>query len=166
MVGAVSPKPVRMTACENLAQREKLTAPLIATIATEASRSVDPIDDIRGPADYKRHLVEVLTRRAIGAAIAGAEATVMTLVGSNVPMVGGLAKVSGAVAYVADLDFPGTLAVKALRSPYPHAKLVKVDASKAAALAWGRGRGHARRSRRAESLLRHRRRRPAGGRHR
>ena len=58
----------------------------------------------------------------------------MTLVGSNVPMVGGLAKVSGAVAYVADLDFPGVLAIKALRSPFPHAKLVKIDASKAAAL--------------------------------
>jgi carbon-monoxide dehydrogenase medium subunit len=73
VVGAVSAKPVRMHACETLAQGEKLTIELLAAIAAEASRSVDPIDDIRGPADYKRHLVEVLTRRAIGAAINEAE---------------------------------------------------------------------------------------------
>jgi carbon-monoxide dehydrogenase medium subunit len=74
VVGAVSPTPIRITAGETLAQREKLTPALIAAIAKEASRSVDPIDDIRGPADYKRHLVEVLTRRAVAAAV-GASAT-------------------------------------------------------------------------------------------
>ena len=58
----------------------------------------------------------------------------MTLVGTNVPMVGAEAKVSGAVNYVADLEFPGQLFAKALRSPYPHAKLIRIDASKAAAL--------------------------------
>ena len=58
----------------------------------------------------------------------------MTLVGTNVPMVGAYAKVSGAVTYIADLEFPGQLYVKALRSPYAHAKLVRIDASKAAAL--------------------------------
>jgi CO/xanthine dehydrogenase Mo-binding subunit len=58
-----------------------------------------------------------------------------TLIGTNVPMVGGLAKVSGAVTYAADLEFPGMLFAKALRSPYPHAKLLRIDGSKAAALA-------------------------------
>lgn len=58
----------------------------------------------------------------------------MTLVGTNVEMVGGRAKVSGAVSYIADMNFPGQLYVKALRSPYPHAKLVRIDASRAAAL--------------------------------
>ncbi len=59
----------------------------------------------------------------------------MTLVGTNVAMTGALAKVTGAVNYIADLEFPGMLHAKALRSPYPHAKLVKVDATKAAKLA-------------------------------
>ena len=58
----------------------------------------------------------------------------MTLVGTNVPMAGALAKVTGAVNYIANLELPGQLFAKALRSPYPHAKLVRIDASKAAAL--------------------------------
>ena len=58
----------------------------------------------------------------------------MSIVGTNVEMVGGRAKVSGAVSYVADMEFPGQLYAKALRSPYPHAKLIRIDASKAAAL--------------------------------
>ena len=58
----------------------------------------------------------------------------MTLVGSSVPMVGALAKVTGAVSYAANIEFPGQLFVKALRSPYPHARLVRIDATKAAAL--------------------------------
>ena len=58
----------------------------------------------------------------------------MSLVGTNVEMVGGRAKVSGAVSYVADMEFPGLLYAKVLRSPYPHAKLLRIDGSKAAAL--------------------------------
>ena len=55
----------------------------------------------------------------------------MTLVGTDVTMVGGLAKVTGAVDYAADLVFPRMLYAKALRSPYPHAKLLRLDARKA-----------------------------------
>jgi len=63
-VGAVSAKPVRIAA-EKFATGKTLTPDLIATIAAEATRAIDPIDDVRGPADYKRHLVCVLTRRAL-----------------------------------------------------------------------------------------------------
>src|SRR5574341_674819 len=58
----------------------------------------------------------------------------MSLVGTNVEMVGAVAKVSGAINYIADLDFPSQLYAKALRSPYSHAKLLRVDASRAEAL--------------------------------
>ncbi|MDP9131134.1 MAG: xanthine dehydrogenase family protein subunit M, partial [Candidatus Binatota bacterium] len=63
-VGAVSATPLRIAA-EKLATGKALSADLIVTIAAEAARSIDPIDDVRGPADYKRHLVGVLTRRAL-----------------------------------------------------------------------------------------------------
>lgn len=58
----------------------------------------------------------------------------MTLIGINVPMVGARAKVTGAVNYTANIEFPGMLHAKALRSPYPHAELVSVDGSRAAKL--------------------------------
>jgi aerobic carbon-monoxide dehydrogenase medium subunit len=63
-VGAVSAKPIRIAA-EELATGKALTDELIATIAAAAARTIDPVDDVRGPADYKRHLVGVLTRRAL-----------------------------------------------------------------------------------------------------
>lgn len=55
----------------------------------------------------------------------------MNLVGTNPRMVGGVAKVRGAANYTADLEFPGMLYTKVLRSPYPHARLLKLEASKA-----------------------------------
>jgi CO/xanthine dehydrogenase Mo-binding subunit len=55
----------------------------------------------------------------------------MTLVGTNVTMVGGLAKVTGAVNYAPDLVFPRMLYAKALRSPYAHADLLRLDTAKA-----------------------------------
>lgn len=57
----------------------------------------------------------------------------MSLSGTNVPMAGALAKVMGAVNYIANLEVPGQLCARALRSPYAHANVIKVDASKAAA---------------------------------
>ncbi len=58
----------------------------------------------------------------------------MSLIGTNVPMTGARAKVIGAVDYAADLEFAGVLHAKALRSPYAHAKLVRIDAREAASL--------------------------------
>jgi carbon-monoxide dehydrogenase medium subunit len=63
-VGAVSPRPARIAAAE-LAINRSLTSEVIKQIAAEAAHVVDPINDLRGPADYKRHLVAVLVRRAI-----------------------------------------------------------------------------------------------------
>jgi CO/xanthine dehydrogenase Mo-binding subunit len=58
----------------------------------------------------------------------------MSLVGTSVEMVGARGKVTGAVTYAANLELPGLLYAKALRSPYPHAKLIRIDGSQAAAL--------------------------------
>jgi len=68
VVGAVSPKPVRLEEAESMARGKKLTPELIERIAADASSRVEPIDDLRGTADYKRHLVNLLVRRALSAA--------------------------------------------------------------------------------------------------
>ena len=64
VVGAVSPTPVVVSA-PPLVNGKELTSDLIEEIASKAQADVDPIDDLRGTADYKRHLVKVLVRRAL-----------------------------------------------------------------------------------------------------
>jgi carbon-monoxide dehydrogenase large subunit len=54
------------------------------------------------------------------------------VVGQAVPRVDGEAKVTGAARYAADILRPGMLWAKALRSPHPHARILRLDA----ALAW------------------------------
>jgi carbon-monoxide dehydrogenase medium subunit len=69
VVGAVSSHPVRMQQAEELARGKEVTRPVLQAIGAETSRMVDPIDDLRGPASYKRQLVGVLVRRALAAVI-------------------------------------------------------------------------------------------------
>src|SRR5581483_8544895 len=55
-------------------------------------------------------------------------------VGKPVGRVEGEAKVTGAARYAADVVLPGTLWAKCLRSPYAHARILRVDTRRAAAL--------------------------------
>ena len=57
-----------------------------------------------------------------------------TAVGKNAHRVDGIEKVTGKAVYAGDIELPGIAYAKILRSPMAHAKLVKVDASKAANL--------------------------------
>jgi carbon-monoxide dehydrogenase medium subunit len=45
----------------------------IAAAAAAAAKAAQPVSDLRGPADYKRDVVRVLTQRAIGKAVARAK---------------------------------------------------------------------------------------------
>ncbi len=53
------------------------------------------------------------------------------VVGHRLPMVDAAAKVNGSAQFTDDLVFPGMLHGKILRSPFPHAKILNVDVSKA-----------------------------------
>ena len=55
-------------------------------------------------------------------------------IGKPVGRVEGEAKVTGAARYAADVNLPGMLWAKYLRSPVPHARIVRIDASRAAAV--------------------------------
>jgi len=52
-------------------------------------------------------------------------------VGQKLPEIYGFAKVSGGASFSDDLWFPNMLYGKVLRSPHPHARIIRIDASKA-----------------------------------
>jgi len=54
-----------------------------------------------------------------------------SVVGTSVTRIDALEKVTGRARYAPDLRFPGMLHAKTLRSPYPHARVVSIDASRA-----------------------------------
>lgn len=54
-----------------------------------------------------------------------------SVIGVSVPRAEGWKKVTGHTAFAADVILPGTLIGKVLRSPYPHARIVSIDASAA-----------------------------------
>ncbi|OLN32635.1 xanthine dehydrogenase family protein molybdopterin-binding subunit [Desulfosporosinus metallidurans] len=53
------------------------------------------------------------------------------LIGKSIPMIDGLAKVSGKLTFTSDLELPGLLYGKVLRSPLAHAKILNIDTSQA-----------------------------------
>ena len=52
-------------------------------------------------------------------------------VGKRIPKRDAVDKVTGRAAYIQDLKVPGMLHGKILRSKYPHARIVRIDTSKA-----------------------------------
>src|ERR1700693_2508170 len=55
----------------------------------------------------------------------------LTVVGTSAPQVEGRDKVTGACSYTADVSLPGMLHGRTLRSPYPHAKILRIDVDRA-----------------------------------
>jgi carbon-monoxide dehydrogenase medium subunit len=62
-------RPIRLTAAETLlASAAGLTPEVTAAAALAATRGVGPADDVHASADYRRHLIGVLTERVLGEA--------------------------------------------------------------------------------------------------
>lgn len=59
------------------------------------------------------------------------EGITLAYVGQRVPRLDGAERVSGRAVYTADVQLPGMLWGKILRSPYPHARIKKIDVQKA-----------------------------------
>ena len=62
-------------------------------------------------------------------------AKAQSIIGAGVGRVEGAEKVSGQAVYAADVPFPDALWGKILRSPYPHARILNIDTSKARKIA-------------------------------
>ncbi len=69
VVGAVAGTPQRLPEAEALARGERPSAALFQAIGDAYARAVDPIDDIRGSAWYRRRMVGVLVARALDQAL-------------------------------------------------------------------------------------------------
>src|SRR5215470_7099248 len=59
----------------------------------------------------------------------------MSAIGKSIPRIDGRDKVTGAGLYAGDLKLPGMLCGKVLRSPLAHAKIRRIDARRAEAMA-------------------------------
>jgi CO/xanthine dehydrogenase FAD-binding subunit len=68
-LGAVAPVPLRARAAEARLEGEKITPALIDEAAKLAVDASSPISDQRGSAEFRRHLVRVLTRRTLTTAL-------------------------------------------------------------------------------------------------
>ena len=73
-LAAVAPTPVRAAAAEAALEGKQLTPELIEQAAGLAAEGAKPISDQRGSADFRRHLIRILTRRTLTTALARAGA--------------------------------------------------------------------------------------------
>jgi CO/xanthine dehydrogenase FAD-binding subunit len=64
-LGAVAPVVKRATAAEDMLSGRPLSPALIDAVARQAVEDVNPIDDVRASAEYRRHCVHALTRRLV-----------------------------------------------------------------------------------------------------
>jgi xanthine dehydrogenase iron-sulfur cluster and FAD-binding subunit A len=72
-LGSVAPTIVRAVHAENYLTGKKLTDQIIAVAGELATSDARPIDDIRGPAEYRRNMVHVTVARALSQLKDGAE---------------------------------------------------------------------------------------------
>jgi carbon-monoxide dehydrogenase medium subunit len=71
VLGSVGVTPVRAVESENLLRGQPLTDENIRAAAAAVKDVIDPLDDYRGSAEYKREMAEVFARRAIEQALEG-----------------------------------------------------------------------------------------------
>jgi CO/xanthine dehydrogenase FAD-binding subunit len=74
-MGGVGPTALRASKAEKLLERQAPDDEALRAAGQAAAEASDPPDDIHGSAEYRRHIVEVLTRRALEDAIERAAAS-------------------------------------------------------------------------------------------
>ncbi len=69
-LGAVAPTPIRAPRAEATLRGQRLTDDLLEEAGREAAEAARPITDVRASAEYRKEMVNVLTKRAIRQAVA------------------------------------------------------------------------------------------------
>jgi carbon-monoxide dehydrogenase medium subunit len=64
-LGAVAPKPLRAVKVEEALAGKKISEELIREASQYADEGTDPPSDVHASSEYRRHLVKVMTRRAL-----------------------------------------------------------------------------------------------------
>ena len=70
-LGAVAPTPIRATIAEETLKGHAISDELIQQASNSVAQQVDPLDDFRGSADYKRDMAIVFTKRALQQVLQG-----------------------------------------------------------------------------------------------
>ncbi|WP_424216102.1 molybdopterin-dependent oxidoreductase (plasmid) [Streptomyces sp. BI20] len=110
---------------------------LMTAAALDTARDTDHddggLDDL--PRAFKGNLCRCTGYRCVEDAVRGVRTTAAPgttpAVGSNAPEPEGPRVVTGTARFTLDLDVPGALHMKLLRSPHPHARVRSVDTSRA-----------------------------------
>ncbi|MCG8567344.1 MAG: FAD binding domain-containing protein [Desulfobacterales bacterium] len=74
-MGAVAPTTLRLTACEDALQGQPITPDLIDRAAALAGETIQPIDDVRSTAEYRRATASVLVAQVLTRALARLESS-------------------------------------------------------------------------------------------
>jgi carbon-monoxide dehydrogenase medium subunit len=72
-LGSVAPTIIRATEAERFLTGKVLTRDVIARAGVLAAQTITPISDVRGSAEYRRYMTEILTRHALEALADGTE---------------------------------------------------------------------------------------------
>jgi CO/xanthine dehydrogenase FAD-binding subunit len=75
-LGAVAPTPIRASQAESILEAQTASEELFARAAEAAAQACTPISDTRGSAEFRRHLVRVMTERMLATAAQRAKVAV------------------------------------------------------------------------------------------
>jgi carbon-monoxide dehydrogenase medium subunit len=68
-MAGVGPTPLRASAAEALVKGQELDEALLKQAGKKASEAADPSNDVHATAEFRRHVVDVLTQRALKSAL-------------------------------------------------------------------------------------------------